>query len=90
MDKKYLIPAYIRRNAVLNWQLQSKRKTWKNSYWMCALANILLTGFFLGFGELLTQDLPRDIAAYTTMCLFCIVAMFITTEVFEITGDDDE
>ena len=90
MDKKYLIPAYIRRNVILNWQLRNKPKTWKNSYWICALANILLAGFFLGFGELLAKDLPRDIAAYTTMCLFGIVAMFVTTEVFEITGDDDE
>ena len=90
MDKKYLIPAYIRRNVTLNWQLRNKPKTRKNSYWICALANILLAGFFLGFGELLTKDLPRDIAAYTTMCLFGILAMFITTEVFEITGDDDE
>ena len=90
MDKKYLIPAYIRRNAVLNWKLQNKRKTWKNSYWICGLVNVLLGVLFYGFGELLTKDLPRDIAAYTTMCLFGIVAMFITTEVFEITGDDDE
>ena len=57
---------------------------------MCALANILLAGFFLGFGELLAKDLPRDIAAYTTMCLFGIVAMFITLEVFDVTGDEDE
>ena len=88
--KKYLVPAYIRRNVILNWQLRNKHKTWKNSYWMCALANILLAGFFLGFGELLAKDLPRDIAAYTTMCLFFIVSMFITFEVFDITGDEDE
>ena len=89
MDKKYLIPAYIRRNAVLNWKLQNKRKTWKNSYWMCALANILLSGFFLGFGELLTQDLPRDIAAFTAMCSYAIFAFFITFEIFDLKSDEE-
>ena len=88
MDKKYLIPAYIRRNKVLNWQLQNKPKTWKNSYWLCALANILLAGFFLGFGELLTQDLPRDIAAYTAMCCYAIFAFFIIFEVFDLKTDE--
>ena len=87
MDKKHLIPAYIRRNVVLNWQLQNKRKTWKNSYLMCALANVLLAGFFLGFGEILTQDLPRDIAAYTAMCSYAIFAFFITFEVFDLKAD---
>ena len=89
MDKKYLIPAYIRRNKVLNWQLKNKQKTWKNSYWLCALANILLAGFFLGFGELLTQDLPRDIAAYTAMCSYAIFAFFIIFEVFDLKSDEE-
>ena len=88
--KKYLIPAYIRRNKVLNWQLQNKRKTWKNSYWICGLVNVLLGVLFYGFGELLTKDLPTYVAAATAACSYGLVAMFITTEVFEITGDDDE
>lgn len=89
MDKKYLIPAYIRRNAVLSWRLQNKRKTWKNSYWMCALANILFAGSFLSFGELLTQDLPRIIAACTAMCTYAIFAFFITFEIFDLKSDEE-
>ena len=90
MDKKYLIPAYIRRNAVLSWKLQNKRKTWKNSMWLLAIVHIMLGVFFAGFGELLTKDLPTYVATATAMCSYGLVAMFITTEVFEITGDDDE
>ena len=88
MDKKYLIPAYIRRNAVMNWQLQKKPRTWKNSYWFCGLANLLIVVVFYGLGELLTKDLPRDIAAYTTICLFGVVATFVTVEVFDLKTDE--
>ena len=87
MDKKYLIPAYIRRNAVLNWKLQNN-KTWKNSYWICGFANLLLGVVFYSIGELLTKDLPRDIAAYTATCLFFIVAMFVIFEVFDLKTDE--
>ena len=84
MDKKYLIPAYIRRNVVLNWQLQKKLKTWKNSYMLCALIILLLGAVFYGLGLLLKKDLPADIAAYTTMCLFGITSMFVIFEVFDL------
>ena len=88
MDKKYLIPAYIRRNVVINWQLRNKHKTWKNSYWICGLANLLLGVVFYGIGDLLTKDLPRDIAAYTATCLFYIVATFVIFEVFDLKTDE--
>ena len=88
MNKKYLIPAYIRRNVVLNWQLQNKRKTWKNSYWMCALIILLLGAAFYALGLLFKKDLPADIAAYTTMCLFGITSMFVIFEVFDLQTED--
>ena len=88
MNKKYWIPAYIRRNVVLNWQLQNKPKTWKNSYWLCGLVNILLGAVFYTLGLLLKKDLPADIAAYTTMCLFGITSMFVIFEVFDLQIED--
>ena len=88
MNKKYLIPAYIRRNVVLNLQIQNKPKTWKNSYWLCALIILLLGAVFYALGLLLKKDLPADIAAYTTMCLFGITSMFIIFEVFDLQTED--
>ena len=92
MDKKYLVPAYIRRNKVLNWQLQNKpkTKTWKNSMWLLAIVYIMLGVFFAGFGCLLTKDIPTYVAAATAMCSYGLAALFVTFEVFEITGDEDE
>ena len=90
MDKKYLIPAYIRRNKVLNWQLQNKNKNWKNSMLLLAIVYIMLGVFFAGFGCLLTKDLPTYVAAATAMCSYGLAALFVTFEVFEITGDEDE
>ena len=87
--KKYLIPAYIRRNKVLNWQLQNKPKKWKNSMWLLAIVHIMLGVFFAGFGELLTKDLPTYVAAATAMCSYGLVALFVTFEVFDVTGDED-
>lgn len=88
--KKYLIPAYIRRNKVLNWKLQNKPKTWKNSMWLLAIVQIMLGVFFYGFGELLTKDLPKYVAAVTAMCSYGLIAIFVTLEVFDVKGDEDE
>ena len=88
MNKKIFNAHLHPPNVVLNWQLRNKHKTWKNSYWICGLANLLLGVVFYGIGELLTKDLPRDIAAYTAMCLFYIVATFVIFEVFDLKTDE--
>lgn len=85
--KKYLIPAYIRRNKVLNWKLENKQKTWKNSMKLLAIVHIMLGVFFSGFGEILTKDLPTYVATATAMCSYGLIALFLTLEVFDVTGD---